>query len=254
VHAELLLLTGEISEAFAYGICARAMQDGRTLRIFYFADFDPSGWQMSVSLARKLQAHIVREFPDLDVRLIRVAMTVEQVRQFGLPDSPIKRGDKRAAAWRERWGCEQVEIDALAALRPALLAQITRDTLAPYYDATLVERFAAVDTFPPHVGDWLHNLPAHQAATRAIRARHKQMREVAAALNAAVRDGSATVRSAVASAEDRPEVPPVKIAPIVPPEPERDTVFDSREDFVTATRRLQQLKRYSGEEDDETSD
>ena len=95
VGAELLLLTGEISETQAYGIIARVAADGRPLRILYFSDFDPSGWQMPVSLARKFQAHIVREFPDVDVRLIRVALTSEQVVQFSLPDSPIKQGARR---------------------------------------------------------------------------------------------------------------------------------------------------------------
>ena len=58
-HAELLLLTGEISETHAYGIISRAGEDDRPLRVLYFADFDPCGWQMTVSLSRKFQAHIV---------------------------------------------------------------------------------------------------------------------------------------------------------------------------------------------------
>ncbi|HYK35308.1 hypothetical protein [Alloacidobacterium sp.] len=134
VRGELLLATGEVSESAVYGIAKRAADDGRPLRILYFSDFDPDGWQMPISVARKLQAHICREFHRLDVRLIRVALTVEQVIEFHLPDSPIKPGEKRARAWRERWGREQVEIDALAALRPDLLDQIARAAVAPYFD------------------------------------------------------------------------------------------------------------------------
>ncbi len=133
---ELLLATGEVSEAAAYGVAARAASDRRPLRVLYFSDFDPSGWQMPVSVARKLQAHRHREFPDLDVRVIRVALTYEQVVAFNLPDSPIKPGEKRARQWRARWGREQVEVDALAALRPDILDQIARAAVAPYFDPT----------------------------------------------------------------------------------------------------------------------
>ena len=33
-----------------------AARDGRPMVVFYFSDCDPSGWQMPVSLYRKLQA------------------------------------------------------------------------------------------------------------------------------------------------------------------------------------------------------
>jgi hypothetical protein len=253
VQAELLLLTGEISEAFAFGICVRAADDGRPLRIFYFSDFDPSGWQMLVSLARKIQAHIVREYPDLDVRLFRNALNVEQVRRFNLPDSPIKAGDKRAARWRERWSCEQVEIDALAALRPELLDQIARASVAPYYDTTLQRRFDAANKLPPELTKWLPALPAYRDAQRTIRAAHRRADKAATSLNAQARQHAETVRMAIA-AGGGPVLPPVAIKPELPPEPETDTVFDSRDTFLAATRKLQRIKHDyhvgDGESDD----
>jgi hypothetical protein len=170
-HSELLLLTGEISEAHAYGIIARAAKDGRPLRVLYYSDFDPSGWQMPVSLSRKFQAHIVREFPDVDVRLIRVAMTFEQVEEFGLPDSPIKPGDKRAPKSREKWGREQVENDALAALRPELLNRIARDALLPYFDPTLDKRYAEALALPGEVNEWFTGLPAYKGVRHRTDAR-----------------------------------------------------------------------------------
>jgi hypothetical protein len=251
VHAELLLETGEISESHAYGIARRAARDGRPLRILYFADFDTSGWQMSVSLARKLQAHIVREFPDLDVRLIRVALTFEQVRQFNLPDSPIKKGDQRAAAWKARWGVEQVEIDALAALRPDLLDQIARAAVTPYFDATLERRFAAASRLPDDLTAWLRNLAAYRDAEQAIAEAHAEAQQATAALTRAAREHTARVREAIDAADDRPQLPPVAIAPRLPPEPDTDAVFDSADDFVAATRKLQRIKRdyLSGDDD-----
>jgi hypothetical protein len=253
-HAELLLETGEISESHAYGIASRAAHDGRPLRILYFADFDPAGWQMAVSLARKLQAHIVREFPDLDVRLIRVALTIEQVRQFNLPDSPIKKGEKRATRWRERWGCEQVEIDALAALRPDLLEQIARDAVAPYFDTTLERRFAEATALPDELTKWLRGLPAYRAAQRETRTAHRRARQAVASLNKVATEGGDAVRKAIDDADAKPDLPPVEIAPDLPPEPDNDAVFDSRDDFVTATHKLQRIKRdYMASDDDDDS-
>lgn len=82
------------------------------------------------------------------MRVIRVALTYEQVVAFDLPDSPIKPGEKRAGQWRARWSREQVEIDALAALRPDTLDQIARSSVLPYFDRTLDSRFAAVTKLP----------------------------------------------------------------------------------------------------------
>jgi hypothetical protein len=251
--AELLLETGEISESHAYGIAARAARDGRPLIVLYFADFDPAGWQMPVSLSRKLQAHLVREFPDLDVRVIRVALTHEQVVEFSLPDSPIKQGEQRADPWRERWGCAQVEIDALAALRPEVLDRIARAAVAPYFDATLDARFAAASVLPGDLTAWLRDLPAYRDAEQAIAEAHAEAQKAIAALNAKAARHTAGVRTAIDDAEDRPALPPVEIIAKVGPEPEAArTVFDSRDSFIDATRKLQRIKweYMTGDDDD----
>jgi hypothetical protein len=252
VGAELLLLTGEISETQAYGIIARAADDDRPLRILYFSDFDPSGWQMPVSLSRKFQAHIVRKFPDVDLRMIRVALTFEQVVQFGLPDSPIKPGEKRATAWRAKWGREQVEIDALAALRPELLDRIVRAAVAPYFDPTLNDRFAAATALPDGVRSWARRLPAHKSLIRAIHAAHSPARQAIETLNKAMLGAVSELRTALEAADDKPEVPSVAIAAEITAPERAESVFDSADDFVTATRKLQAIKALAPYDDDDT--
>jgi hypothetical protein len=253
--AELLLLTGEISETQAYGIIARAGADGRPLRILYFADFDPSGWQMPVSIARKFQAHIVAEFPDVDMRLIRVAMTFEQVEEFGLPDSPIKKGDKRAAAWQTRWGREQVEIDALAALRPELLDRITRDALRPYFDPTLEDRYDAALALPDEVHSWFEGLAAHEVLIRSLEQAYPAAEKAVATLNKAAAEGVAALRKAVGEAKDAPDLKPVEISAEVAADEPADAVFDSANDFIIATRKLQAIKALAPpDEDDDSND
>ena len=139
--ADLYLPTGEMSDTLVYRIARTAAADGRPLVVLYFADCDPAGWQMPISVGRKLQAF--RELlGGFEFELHRVALTPDQVREYGLPSTPLKDTEKRGDAWRRETGVEQTEIDALASLRPDLLRQIARDAIAPFYDDELSRRVA----------------------------------------------------------------------------------------------------------------
>jgi hypothetical protein len=140
--ADLYLPTGEISDTLIYQMAKVGAEDGRPMAVLYFADADPAGWQMGISVGRKLQAFKALHFADLDFRVQRVALTPEQVREYGLPSTPLKDTEKRGDAWRAAMGIEQTEIDALAALQPELLRRLARQALAPYFDATLESRVA----------------------------------------------------------------------------------------------------------------
>lgn len=70
----------------------------------------------------------------------RVALTLDQVRQFGVPSTPLKDTERRGDRWRRAIGHEQTEIDALAALRPDDLEAIARAAVEPFYDFTLAAR------------------------------------------------------------------------------------------------------------------
>ena len=69
-----------------------------------------------------------------------MALTPDQVREYGLPSTPLKDTERRADKWTAATGVEQTEIDALAALQPDLLRQIADDAIAPFYDDTLDDR------------------------------------------------------------------------------------------------------------------
>ena len=67
--------------------------------------------------------------PEFEVH--RVALTPDQVREYGLPSTPLKDTEKRADKWRAAMGVEQTEIDALASLRPDLLRDIASAGAGP---------------------------------------------------------------------------------------------------------------------------
>jgi hypothetical protein len=147
--ADLYLPTGDISDTLIYQMAKIGSDDGRPVRVLYFADCDPSGWNMGVVIARKLQAFKVLHFPELEFEVHRAALTPDQVREFDLPSTPLKEKEARAGEWRAAWGFEQTEIDALATLRPELLRQVARAAIAPFFDSTLDQRVFQAK------GDWL---------------------------------------------------------------------------------------------------
>jgi hypothetical protein len=146
VEGELILPTGEISITMVAEMAERIDADGRPAVVIYYHDFihhhdfDPSGWQMAISVSRKLQALRTLLYPDLDVRLIRGALTRQQAEDYELPSTPLKETEQRGTTWKQATGREQTELDALIALHPGTLQQIAREAVAPFYDATLKER------------------------------------------------------------------------------------------------------------------
>ena len=92
---------------------------------------------MAVSIARKLQAFRDLLFPDLRFEVVPIALNPDQVRDLGLPSTPLKETEKRGDRWREAFGIEQTEIDALATLRPDVLREIIERAFDPYLDRDL---------------------------------------------------------------------------------------------------------------------
>ena len=138
--ADLYLPTGEISDTILHRMAARTAAEQRPLICFYFADCDPSGWQMGISVSRKLQA-LSELLGGFEFEVHRVALVPGQVRELGLPSTPLKATEKRAARWEQAMGTKQTEIDAAIALRPDDLARIAREALGPFFDQTLQGRF-----------------------------------------------------------------------------------------------------------------
>ena len=128
-EADLYLGAGEISDTLAYQMAKDGAEDGRPMVVFTVTDFDPAGHQMPISIGRKLQALRDLCFPNLQFEVVPLALTVDQVRDLDLPSTPLKETEARADKWREAFGVEQTEIDALATLRPEVLREIVEEAL-----------------------------------------------------------------------------------------------------------------------------
>jgi hypothetical protein len=121
------------------------VRPGVPARIFWVADFDPAGDSMPVAVARCVEFYRNQLAPGADIKIMALALNRQQVVDYDLPRIPIKDGDSRKTNFEDRRGQGAVELDALEALHPGVLAQIVRDAAAPYRDKTLAERFAEAE-------------------------------------------------------------------------------------------------------------
>ncbi|MBJ7610869.1 MAG: hypothetical protein JF924_00970 [Candidatus Dormibacteraeota bacterium] len=237
--ADLYLPTGEISDTLLYQMAKVGGEDGRPMVVLCFCDADPSGWQMPISIARKLQAFKVLLFPDLAFQVQRVALTPEQVGVYGLPSTPLKETEQRADGWRTAMGVEQTEIDALASLQPDLLRQLAREAIGRFYDTSLDDRVAVAHE------EWLVRAAAIVGAGLEWD-QVEQLRTEAAEKLASLRDEIDALNDALridASDFDLPE--------IVVPDAQLDDddgdglpLVDSRWSFAEQCRRLIDSKAY----------
>jgi hypothetical protein len=219
-------------------LAAGCAEDGRPAVVLYFSDFDPSGRQMAVSVSRKLQALRDLLYPELQIEVHPVALTLEQVRRFRLPSTPLKDSELRADRWRSVMRHEQTEIDAMIALHPDDLRRIAEDAIDPFYDSSLDRRVAlALREWEEEAANRLQSHPAYAAAAQTIRANLEGIETAIGQLESATQDLEAAQSDTAAALADieRPEVvlPEPRLAG-APPQP----LFSTKEDYVSATRRL----------------
>ena len=86
----------------------REEEKRREVLLFYLGDHDPSG----IDMARDIQDRL-NLFGCRNTMVERIALTMEQVRQFGPPPCPAKVKDSRYQCYRRLYGDDSWELDAL---------------------------------------------------------------------------------------------------------------------------------------------
>jgi hypothetical protein len=133
---------GDMSITTTYQFCQRVRRAGRPAKILYISDFDPSGYNMPIAVARKLE-YFVRNhgFDDLDITLEPAMLTEAQVQEYNLPPAPVKDTDARKGDWEARFG-GAVELNSMFARQERITAarRIIEAAILKYYDPTLTSR------------------------------------------------------------------------------------------------------------------
>ena len=127
---------GYVSQSELWGAAQRLIRyvrAGQNVVILHLGDHDPSGIDMTRDIRDRLEMfmshHLGSMSGDLEVR--RIALNMDQVRQYDPPPNPAKMSDARAAGYVDRFGDESWELDALP---PDVLDQLIRDEINEVLD------------------------------------------------------------------------------------------------------------------------
>ena len=106
----------------------RYVGDDQIPTIFHFGDHDPSGIDMTRDIGDRLELFMG------GVMIDRLALNMDQVRQYAPPPNPAKMTDSRFARYIRVHGNESWELDAL---EPQVLADLIRTAVEAIRDDTL---------------------------------------------------------------------------------------------------------------------
>jgi hypothetical protein len=99
---------------------------------------------MPIAVARKIEFLVRKSGEELDIQLVPIILTADQVRQFQLPKIPIREEVKGKARFEEQHGEGAVELDALEALHPGELRRIINRAIDRWRDDLLPDRIGRV--------------------------------------------------------------------------------------------------------------
>lgn len=84
------------------------VENGQTPIIYHLGDHDPSGIDMSRDIFERLSL-----FAGSEIRVKRIALTMHQINEVNPPPNPAKTTDARYEKYRDEYGEESWELDAL---------------------------------------------------------------------------------------------------------------------------------------------
>ncbi len=117
----LMPCKGYPSETFLFSAAQYIKRQNKPTYIYYFGDFDPTGKDIPRHIEKTL-----REF-GADFTFEVMAVTEDQIRDFGLPTRPTKKSDTRAKGWNK----DSVELDAIT---PKALRELVEVCIVKHMD------------------------------------------------------------------------------------------------------------------------
>ena len=103
--APLMVARGYASLSFLHGAADYIKELEVPTYLYHMGDFDPSG----VNAGQKIESTLREMAPDAEIHFERIAVTLEQIREWDLPTRPTKTSDSRSKGF----GDISVELDAI---------------------------------------------------------------------------------------------------------------------------------------------
>lgn len=97
---------------------------GQKVILLHLGDHDPSGLDMTRDIRERLSLFLDDDWSfSSDFEIRRLALNIDQVRRYNPPPNPAKNTDTRFTEYREQYGSESWELDAL---QPDVIANLIR--------------------------------------------------------------------------------------------------------------------------------
>lgn len=107
--------------------------------VIHLGDHDPSGVHMSIDIQNRLKMFLAST-----TKVLRIALTMAQVKKFQPPPNPAKLTDTRSRTYIEQYGDLSWELDALD---PKVLSSLIEKTVKKYTDEDKREKLLDQQTF-----------------------------------------------------------------------------------------------------------
>jgi hypothetical protein len=114
---------------------ANRIESGKEVTIIHLGDHDPSGIDMTRDIddrVRLFVEHHTGQSPEIN----RIALNMDQIRQYNPPPNPAKVTDSRFAGYLSVHGRSSWELDALD---PRVMRDIISDSITPLIDQDLLD-------------------------------------------------------------------------------------------------------------------
>ena len=122
---------GYSSASAMYKAKERLLEQDKKIIIFYLGDHDPSGLDMDRDIQERLE-----EF-EVELEVIRIGLTMEQIKGYNPPPNPAKTTDPRSTGYIEKFGEVSWEVDALS---PEVLQELITSSILEYLNTKKYEQ------------------------------------------------------------------------------------------------------------------
>lgn len=105
--------------------------------VIHLGDHDPSGLDMTRDLQERIQLFSEFESNELPVKVVRVALNMDQIKARRPPPNPAKTTDSRFSEYRRLYGDKSWELDALP---PEYLVELVEANIQMHTDGEIWEK------------------------------------------------------------------------------------------------------------------
>jgi hypothetical protein len=125
----LYVSKGQSSASYLYEAAQSIKDDGRPTVVYILSDFDPAGFRIAERIEAGLREHVPEEQA---LQAVRVAVSHEQVLEYGLVTREVKKTDSGAVEFMRLYGDVSCELEAMPpTLVRRLLAERLHEHMSP---------------------------------------------------------------------------------------------------------------------------